>query len=82
MPTIYSKRRGTPPAPFGAISVDRSTPFGKRFIMHQERDRDAVCDAFEGYAGERLTRTDHEAGDALSSPCQCRHDPPRLSRAA
>ncbi len=56
MPTIYSKRRGTSAAPSGAISVDRSTPFGNPFIMRQEGDRDAVCDAYEQYARDRLTR--------------------------
>jgi len=56
MPTIYSKKRGAPLVPPGAISVDRSTPWGNPFVMRQERDRDAVCDAFEQSARDRLTR--------------------------
>lgn len=50
--TIYNLRKGPPPD--GVILVDRRTVWGNPFVMHDESQRDEVCEKFEQYAVNRL----------------------------
>lgn len=51
--TIYNMRNG--PLPVGVVKVERGTDYGNPFIMHDESQRDQVCNAFDDYAKWRLT---------------------------
>lgn len=44
------------PASYGAVLVDRRTPWGNPFLMegNTQEERNRVCDAFEKYAIHRL----------------------------
>lgn len=51
MPKVLNKR--THGVPVGAIYVGRPSKWGNPFVMHDERDRDNVCDAYEQWLRER-----------------------------
>ncbi len=60
MPHVFNRRQ---PAsiPAGAVYVGRGKggrveTWSNPYVMHGERQRDAVCDNFEVYARERLQR--------------------------
>jgi hypothetical protein len=53
---IYSHRKSATPAPPGAVSVARGSPWGNPFVVGRDGDRNEVCGKYEVYARERLAR--------------------------
>jgi hypothetical protein len=56
-----------------AVRCDRKTRFGNRFVMHDEEDRDLVCDQFEMHDLPTLDVTELRGKDLLCwcAPLRC-----------
>ena len=53
MIAIKNLRNSKPVNPWD-IKIDRSSPIGNPFIMHNESERDLVCDQYEKWLEEQL----------------------------
>ena len=61
------------PREFGAtasLRVDRATALGNPFYMHDESERDAVCDRYESYF-PKLLATNHMARQEIIRAMAC-----------
>ena len=65
MPTVYNKRDG---APRDAVYIGRGSPYGNRFRIGPDGDRDRVCDSFER---EQLPTLDVEMLRGRDLVCFC-----------
>jgi hypothetical protein len=79
-PRVYNKHHGD--APPGAIYIGRESPWGNRFVIDKDGDRDQVCNKFEC---EQLT--DMDVGSLVGcdlvcfcAPHRCHGDSILLSR--